>query len=179
LFQEKRYPNHRSVYFIQKSGTSLLIKIDPPGGRGKYLFFLMLFSGMFLGGCWIFLPVLLQVRMLAEAGAVSFFITVLCTWYVFCLRIILRNLAVVELSIDHGIFRWRYRIWRWNRDVEAPQNDVTLVEPGIKWYGNRLDITMNGKAYSLDSSLDEDVQAVARELRRGLPKAGPSANIPA
>jgi len=176
VFQRKRYKNYRSVSSIQKSGTSLLIKIDPPSDGGNSIVTLVMFSGMFLAGCWIFAPVLVKVRTVAEACVISFLFTILFTCYLLGLRAILRNLAVVELSIDHGIFRWRYRIWRWSRDIEAHEGDVTVVDPKIKWYGNRLNITMNGKAYALDSLLDEDVQAVARELRRMLPRARHSAN---
>jgi len=75
----------------------------------------------------------------------------------------------VELSVDRGIFRWRYRILRWGRDIEARQNEVTAVMTKAKWYGNRLSVTMNGKTYSLRNLLDEDMEIVARELRRALP----------
>jgi predicted RNA-binding protein with PUA domain len=76
----------------------------------------------------------------------------------------------MELAAGNGIFRWSWRIWRWGRDIRVNQQDVTSVKARIKWYGNRLIITMNGKTYSLGGLLDEDPEIIVRELRRALPE---------
>ena len=82
----------------------------------------------------------------------------------------------MELSASGGIFRWSRRILRWGRDIEVRQHDVTSVTARAKWYGNRLSITMNGKTYSLGGLLDEDLEIIARELRRMLPEVRPRAD---
>jgi hypothetical protein len=110
----------------------------------------------------VFVFPLFEARTLADACIV---------WYVFGLRAFIQSLAAVELSVAHGIFRWRTRIWRWTRNVEARQGDVTEVAATVRWYGNSLRIVMNGKTYSLGALLDDDVETVARELRRALPEA--------
>ena len=171
MFQTKRYPNYRSVSLMQKSGSSLLIKIDAVSNRGSCVSALILIAGVFLFTCWIFVPVLLEVRTLADALPVLLALGFVFTWCMIGLPIALRGLAVVELSIGDGLFRWRYRIWRWSREIEARREDVTAVEASVKWYGNHLNVIMNGKTYSLGDLLDDDVEVVARELRRALPRA--------
>jgi hypothetical protein len=171
LFQRKRYPNYRSVTSMEKSASSLLIKIDAVSNRGFYAVGLTIVSGVFLSACWIIAVAFSKVRTLAEAVAVLPAPVFMFVWCMVGSRFILERLSVVELSVGRGIFRWRYQIWRWSRDIEARRDDVTAVEGKVRWYGNRLIVMMNGKTYSLGGLLDDDVEKVARELRRELPQA--------
>jgi len=159
---------------MRKNG-SLFIKIDAISNRGFYAVFLMIVSGMFVYGLWMFAPLLSKVRTLTEALYCLLPIAFLLLWFTVGLRIILERLCSLELSVGRGIFRLRYQISRWRRDIEARQDDVTAVIAKARWYGNRLNVTMNGKTYSLGDILDEDMEIVARELRRALPEAGSSA----
>jgi hypothetical protein len=154
---------------MQKNG-SLLIKIDAVSNWGFYAGGLMIVSGVFVYGLWMFAPLLLKVRTLTEALYCLVPVAFLLLWFIVGLRIILERLCSVELSVGSGIFRWRYKISRWRRDLEARQDDVTAVIAKARWYGNRLNVTMNGRTYSLSDILDDDLEIIARELRRVLPK---------
>jgi hypothetical protein len=161
---------------MEKSGSSLLIKIGAVSNRGFYAVGLTIVSGVFLCACWIIAVALFKVRTLAEAVAVLLAAVFVFVWCMAGSRIILERLSVVELSVGSGIFRWTYRIWRWSRDIEALRDDVTAVEAKVRWYGNRLNVIMNGKTYSLGDLLDDDIEIVARELRSALPKTRPLAD---
>lgn len=122
-------------------------------------------------GLWTFAPLLFEVRTRTEVLYCLLPIAFLFLWFTVGLRIILERLCSLELSVGRGIFRLRYRMSRWHRDIEARQNDVTAVTAKARWYGNRLNITMNGNTYSLGDILDEDMEILARESRRALPEA--------
>jgi hypothetical protein len=160
---------------MQKNG-SLLIKIDAVSNWGSYAVGLMIVSGVFVFGLWMFTPVLFKVRTITEALYCLLPVTFLLLWFMIGLRIILERLCSVELSVKKGIFRWRSQISLWRRDLDARQEDVTAVIAKARWYGNRLNLTMNGKTYSLGDLLDEDMEIVARELRRALPEVRSSAD---
>jgi hypothetical protein len=160
---------------MHKNG-SLLIKIDAVSNWGFYAAGLMIVSGVFVFGLWIFVPALLKVRTLTEALYCLIPVTFLLLWFTIGLRIILERLCSVELSVGRGMFRWRYQMSFWRRELEARQDDVTAVIAKARWYGNRLNVTMHGKTYSLGDLLDEDMDIVARELRRALPQARSSAD---
>jgi hypothetical protein len=155
---------------MQKNGM-LVINIDAVSDWGFHAVALVIITGAFLFGCWIFGAGLLRVK--TPAGALSFlpFVSFLLLWYTLFSRGLLKSLCSVELSAGNGIFRWSWRILRWGREIKVPQHDVTSVLARTKWYGNRLSITMNGKTYSLNYLLDEDMETIARELRRALPDA--------
>jgi hypothetical protein len=158
---------------VRKNG-SLLIKIDAVSNRGFYAIGLLIVSSAFVYGLWIFAPVLFKVRTVAEALYCLLPIAFLLFGVMLGLRIILERLCSVELSVGGGTFRWSYQISRWRRELEARQDDVTAVIADAKGYGNTLSVTMNGGTYSLGDLLDEDMEIVARELRRALPAAGSS-----
>jgi hypothetical protein len=156
---------------MQKNGSSLLIKVDAVSNWGFYAAGLMIVSGTFVYGLWKFAPLLFKVKTLTEVLYCLLPIAFLLLWFTVGLRIILERLCSLELSVGRGIFRLRYQMSRWHRDIEARQDDVTAVTAKARWYGNRLNITMNGKTYSLGDILDEDMEILARELRRALPEA--------
>src|SRR5678815_3136917 len=99
-----------------------------------------------------------KVRTLTEAFYCLPFVAFLLLWFRVSSGIILERLCSVELSVGRGIFRWRYRILRWGRDIDARQNEVTAVITKARWYGNRLSVTIHARTYSLDGLLDEDME---------------------
>jgi hypothetical protein len=155
---------------MQKNG-SLLITIDAVSNWAFYAVGLLIVSGVVVYGLCMFAPLLFKVRTFTEALYGLLPIAFLLVWFIVGLRLILERISSVELSVRGGIFRWSYRIWRWRRDLEARQDDVTAVISKARWYGNRLIVTMNGRTYSLGELLRDDMEMVARELRRALPKA--------
>ncbi len=178
LFQNKRYPNYRNVSSIQKNGSLLLIKIDAVSNWGFYTISLVITAGIFVCGLWIFMPALLKLRTFNEALYCLPFIGFLLLWFIGGMRIILQRLSSVELYAGRGSFRWSHTIWRWRRDIEARQEDVTAVIAKTRWYGNRLNITISDRTYSLGDLLDDDIAIVAQELRRALPAARSSGGVP-
>jgi hypothetical protein len=126
---------------------------------------------MFVFICWIFARGLFRARSAADALYFLPFVAFFLLWYRLASRMEMENLCSVELAAGNGIFRWSWRIFRWGRDIEAGTHDVTAIEAKVRWYGNRLSVSMNGKTYSLGGLLDEDLAVIARELRRALPNA--------
>src|SRR5437764_7398972 len=170
LFQHKRYPNYRNVSSMETNGV-LIIKIDIVSNWGFYAVLLPVILGVFVGGCWIFVPALFRVKTLTDAFSFLPFIGFLLLWCAILSRIALERLCAIELFAGQGIFRWSYRILRWGKDIEAREEDVTAVIAKVRWYGNQLNITMAGRTYSLGDLMDDDMTIVARELRRALPRA--------
>ena len=82
-----------------------------------------------------------------------------------------KTYAQLSLPPATGYSGVSWRIFRWGRDIEAGTHDVTAIEAKVRWYRNRLSVSMNGKTYSLGGLLDEDLAVIARELRRALPNA--------
>ena len=149
----------------------LVINIDAVSEWGFHAVALVIITGAFLFGCWIFGVGLFRVKTPVEALSLLPFVSFLLLWYTLFSRGLLERLCSVELAASDGIFRWSWRILRWGRDTKVSQHDVTSVMSRIKWYGNRLSITMNGKTYSLGGLSDEDLEIIARELRQALPEA--------
>ena len=169
LFQHKRYPNCRNVSSMETKNGALIIKIDSVSNWGFYAAWLAVILGVFVGGCWIFVPALFRVKTLMDALALLLPIGFLLLWGGIMSRIALERLSAIELFAGKGIFRWSCRILRWGKDLEAREEDVTAVAPKARWYGNRLSVTMAGRTYSLGDLIDEDMTIIARELRRALP----------
>jgi hypothetical protein len=169
LFQHKRYPNYRNVSSMETKNGVLIIKIDSVSNRGLYAIWLTVTLGVFVGGCWIFVPPLLRVNTLMDALAVLLPIGFLLLWCGIMSRVALERLCAIELFAGKGIFRWSYRVLRWGKNLEGREEDVTAVVAKARWYGNRLNVTMAGRTYSLGDLMDEDMTIIARELRRALP----------
>lgn len=152
-----------------ETNGALVIKIDSVSNRGFYAVWLTVTLGVFVGGCWIFVPVLFRVNTPMDALAVLLPIGLLLLSCGIMSRIALERLSAIELFAGKGIFRWSYRVLRWSKDLEAREEDVTAVVAKARWYGNRLSVTMAGRTYSLGDLIDEDMTIIARELRRALP----------
>jgi hypothetical protein len=155
---------------MQKNGF-LVIKIGAVTDWGFHAVALVIITGAFGFGCWVFGAGLFRVQTPREALAFLPFVSFLLLWYTIFSRGLLERLSSVELAAGDGIFRWSWRILRWGRDINVSQHDVTSVISRVKWYGNRLIVKMNGKTYSLGGLLDEDLENIARELRRASPEA--------
>lgn len=168
MLQRRRYPNYRTISSIRKNGF-LVIKINAVSNRGFYASALLIISAFFAGTCWSFAQMLHKVRTLTEALAFLLVFAFVLLWFVVGSRIILQRLSSIELFAGSGMFRFSHQVLRWRKDIEVPQQDVSAVTATVRWYGNRLNITMNGKTYSVGDLLDEDVAIIDKELRRALP----------
>ena len=127
------------------------------------------------------MPALFRVKTMTDALSLLPFIAFLLLWCGIESRIALETLCAIELFAGKGIFRWSYRILHWGKDIQAREEDVTAVIAKTRWYGNRLNVSMAGRTYSLGDLMDEDMTIVARELRRrsrGRSTRGPMASLP-
>lgn len=166
--QRERYANYRHVSSTEMNGA-LRVEIDPVDACGFYVVWLAVISAVFVGGCWVFAPALVRISTWTELSAILLVAVFLLSWSWIGIRIALQRLSHIELFVGRGSFRLSYWILRWRRDIEVRIEDVSAVESEIKWYGNKLSITVGGKTYVLGDLFKDDLMIVAGQLRKVLP----------
>jgi hypothetical protein len=174
VFERKRYPNFRNVISKREPGR-LSFEISPVGNYGSYVFGLLLVSIVFLWGCSILAAAAFPLH--TNAGFVTFAascllpIAFLLLWFFVAVRLILKRLSSIEISLDHGVLQWKQRTFGLIKQVSVPEENVTEVAADRRWYRNALKLKMNGKAYVLDDLLSEDLECLSRQLRTRLGRA--------
>ncbi len=172
MSERKRFPNCRTLASITK-GESLVINIEAVGNSKFYLVALMVISGVFVYALFVLIRGMFNITTIADLRQHALYglpvVAFLFLWCFIGFQITLRRLSSIEISARDGVFHWKYHLFHWTKDIQARQEDVTAVITKAKWHKNELIVEMNGKTYSLDDLLADDMATIAKELRRALP----------